>query len=34
MYNNSRVSSEFKGFGPLKHSCNLKGIGYCSYSKR
>ncbi len=34
MYNNSRVCSEYKDFSPLKHSCNLKGIGYYSYYKR
>ena len=36
--NNSRDSSEFKGFSPLQLFCNLTGkcnaIGYYSYSNR
>ncbi len=36
--NNSRNSSEFKGFSPLQLFCNLTGkcyaVGYYSYTKR
>ena len=36
--NNSRDSSKFKSFSPLKLSCNLTGeyhaVGYYSYTKR
>lgn len=36
--NNSRNISKFKGFNPIRPSCNLTGmklaIGYYSYAKR